>query len=134
MRTIIVFLIGFYQRYVSPHKGFRCAHAVRHSGASCSAAIKNIVLVHGIRRGAPMIRQRFAECRDSASALRAESEEEKKKRRRRDYGDDGDWACCMMESTTEACDGVDCSALDCSGADCSGAHCSLTRLWKWPRW
>jgi len=133
MRTVVVFLIGLYQKYLSPHKGFRCAHAVRHSGVSCSAAVKDIVVAHGIWRSVPLVQQRFSDCRAAALALRAESEEEKRKRRRRDYDDDGDWACCMMESATEACDGVDCSALDCSGADCSGAHCSLARLWSWPR-
>ncbi|HGY9588887.1 TPA: membrane protein insertion efficiency factor YidD [Vibrio harveyi] len=28
MSKLVLALIRFYQRYLSPHKGFRCAHAV----------------------------------------------------------------------------------------------------------
>lgn len=32
-------LINFYKRYVSPHKGFKCARGV-HTGESCSTRVK----------------------------------------------------------------------------------------------
>lgn len=131
MRAIVVFLIGLYQRYLSPHKGFRCAHAVLHHGLSCSAAVKQIVATRGIWRGAPLVRQRFIECRNASHVLHLESEEEKRRRRRRRESDGS--SACWAADGLDGCDGLDCldfSSLDCSGADCSGAHCSLFGVWR----
>jgi len=39
--AFVSMLISLYQRYVSPYKGFRCAHRVLHGGDSCSEYIQN---------------------------------------------------------------------------------------------
>jgi putative component of membrane protein insertase Oxa1/YidC/SpoIIIJ protein YidD len=142
MRTIVVFLIGLYQRYLSPYKGFRCAHAVRHRGASCSAAVKDIVIAHGLLRGLPLIRLRFAQCPAAALALRVhnpdpQDDEERRKRRRRNSDDDS----CACEAAGEACNGANCpdfgachtpggaDSCDCSNVgDCH--HSLLSRPWS----
>ena len=65
--------IRFYQRRLSPHKGFRCAHAALHGGESCSAAVARIIREDGLRAGRPRVAARFAACRAAHGALRAGS-------------------------------------------------------------
>ena len=61
--------IRFYQRFLSPRKGFRCAHAVLHGGESCSAAVARIVREDGLVAGRGRIAGRFAECREAHAQL-----------------------------------------------------------------
>lgn len=63
--------IRAYQRFLSPIKGFRCAHAAYHGGPSCSHAVARIVREHGMRGAWPRIAARFAACRDAHDHLRA---------------------------------------------------------------
>ena len=65
-------LISFYQRYISPHKGFRCAHRVYHGGQSCSGYAKTVVQQHGLGAAIPLIRQRFSACGQAARMMRSE--------------------------------------------------------------
>ena len=52
MKSIALFAIRFYQRTLSPHKGFRCAYAAYTGCASCSElgyrAIRRLGLWHGL--------------------------------------------------------------------------------------
>ena len=63
-------LIEFYQQYISPWKGFSCAHRVYHGGHSCSEAVKKIIGEQGLFAGLTRIRQRFRECAEAARAVR----------------------------------------------------------------
>ena len=67
------FLAGvrFYQRRLSPHKGFCCAHAALHGGESCSAAVSRAVREDGLIAGRRRIAARFAACRHAHDALRS---------------------------------------------------------------
>lgn len=62
--------IRFYGRYLSPHKGFRCAHAALHGGDSCSAAVARIIREDGLMGGRRRVAARFASCRQAHNALR----------------------------------------------------------------
>ena len=115
MRTIVIFLIGLYQRLISPYKGFRCAHAVYHHGPSCSAAVQGIVREHGVFAGLPLVRLRFAQCREAFLQLDIEDANEREQKRRR--RDSEERSCCAGAD--------DWDALDCGDApgDCSfGDH------------
>ncbi len=70
--SLFVWLIGIYQKHISPYKGFRCAQRVRHGGLSCSEAVRVILLEDGLWCGRSRIRQRFQECRAASLSLRAE--------------------------------------------------------------
>jgi putative component of membrane protein insertase Oxa1/YidC/SpoIIIJ protein YidD len=59
--------IGVYQRYVSPHKGFCCAHRACTGGLSCSAYAKFALLELGFLRALPRIRQRLFDCSEYAT-------------------------------------------------------------------
>ena len=56
-------LIEFYQRFVSPYKGFHCAHHARHKSGTCSNAVKGLISDKGLLKALPFIRVRFDECR-----------------------------------------------------------------------
>jgi len=64
-------LITLYQKKISPHKGFSCAHRVLHGGESCSQYIKRTILEQGWGRAIPLIRSRFQACKAANQSLRA---------------------------------------------------------------
>jgi len=72
-------LITFYQRYLSPYKGFRCAHCVLHGGASCSAHAKSLLLRRGLVRAFRGMRARFAACGAAAAALNAQANQRRRR-------------------------------------------------------
>ncbi|UZN03665.1 membrane protein insertion efficiency factor YidD [Cellulomonas sp. S1-8] len=62
-------LIGIYQRRLSPRKGWGCAHRVAHGGASCSAAVRQLVAQRGVGRALLPTVARFVACAQAASLL-----------------------------------------------------------------
>jgi putative component of membrane protein insertase Oxa1/YidC/SpoIIIJ protein YidD len=74
--------ITIYQRYLSPYKGFCCAHRVLHGGPSCSEYARQTILACGWRRSLATVRDRLRACRGAALQLTVEDESERKKRRR----------------------------------------------------
>ena len=59
--------IALYQRWLSPRKGFRCAHAAFHGGASCSAAIAQTIRHEGLNL--TVIAGRLKACRQTYGHL-----------------------------------------------------------------
>lgn len=58
-----------YQAWISPHKGYHCAHAQYHHGPSCSAYGKEVFKEHGAVAGLLMLKARFRECREARVKL-----------------------------------------------------------------
>lgn len=124
MRWLFICLINFYQRFVSPYKGFRCAHAVYHSGPSCSNAVKSIIKDYGIIKGRPLIKARFAECRSAylqIVAQQQDSREKDKKSNRRKK--DREW--CHYDCCPNPCDLADLMPKPCRFGGDGGSHCDL---------
>jgi uncharacterized protein len=124
LRACVIFLIGLYQRYLSPYKGFRCAHAAYHGGPSCSHAIKSIVHELGVFAALPRIRLRFIECRAAYARLSSEADkyrkpenEGRKPRRRKSGSCSGEAADGAVDC---ACDAIGDRACD---APCDVGHC-----------
>ncbi|WP_019010742.1 membrane protein insertion efficiency factor YidD [Deinococcus aquatilis] len=67
--TSALSVIGFYQRWLSPYKGFRCAHAALYGGESCSAAVARLIGEQGLMGSAPAVRARFQACRGAFGQL-----------------------------------------------------------------
>ena len=63
--------IDGYQKYISPRKGFSCAHRHLYGGESCSQYIKQLVAEEGLFAAVRASRQRFAACREANQTLRA---------------------------------------------------------------
>ena len=144
--------IAGYQKHLSPHKGFSCAHRLLHRGESCSQYVKQVILEQGLWAAIPAVRSRFAECKVANQVLQARRtrhllqaqhrlQEEEKPSDRRSAPDtscsgvDGLISCL---DCADPCAGIDCTDclnfhwpeqacpdLDCgSGLDCSGLDCS----------
>ncbi|PSB57257.1 membrane protein insertion efficiency factor YidD [Chamaesiphon polymorphus] len=69
--SLAIAAIAGYQRYLSPYKGFRCAHRVLHRGESCSQYVKRMVREEGLGIALAKSRVRFAECKEANRILQA---------------------------------------------------------------
>lgn len=63
--------IRFYQRVISPYKGFSCALRAGTGGASCSAYGHAVIARFGLRRGLGLLQRRFELCGHVHARLRA---------------------------------------------------------------
>jgi Putative membrane protein insertion efficiency factor len=72
----MVVLIGGYQHYISPHKGYSCAHRVRYGGHSCSEFARKVFADEGWWWGLAKLRDRFRACHAAVRSLRMERLEE----------------------------------------------------------
>lgn len=61
--------IQWYRRALSPHKGFRCAHAALHGGPSCSVQVARIVRQQGLIGGRRAVADQFRACRAAHRTL-----------------------------------------------------------------
>ncbi|WP_120512811.1 MULTISPECIES: membrane protein insertion efficiency factor YidD [Photobacterium] len=87
MRVLAIRAIQGYQRYLSPHKGFRCAYAAFHNGPSCSGAVITILQTSHWTTIGKEISQQFKACK--AASLQLQASRSRRKRRRKE--DDIDW-------------------------------------------
>ena len=71
LARLAVALIRLYQRWISPYKGYRCAHRALHGGPSCSEFGIAVAQSDGVLSLWPSLRARFAECRAAAATIRA---------------------------------------------------------------
>jgi len=102
--------ITAYQRHLSPHKGFCCAHRVQYGGPSCSEYARQELVSGGFWRTLPLLRQRLRACRAAARALTADREDGKARRkRRRNAALD-----CLPDACPDSCDGSSCVPDSCS--------------------
>jgi putative component of membrane protein insertase Oxa1/YidC/SpoIIIJ protein YidD len=67
--------IGFYQRFISPYKGFRCAHHARLGGMSCSSYGKAALREFGLFEGLSKLRARLTACAEAAQPIEADPDE-----------------------------------------------------------
>ncbi|MBW4601005.1 MAG: membrane protein insertion efficiency factor YidD [Calothrix sp. FI2-JRJ7] len=76
IRQLIVISISWYQRCISPHKGYSCAHKVLHKGESCSQCVKRVFQEQDLTTAIKLTRKRFAECGDAAHTLELQRQQE----------------------------------------------------------
>lgn len=69
MKTFAIAAIDGYQRFISPYKGFSCAHRVRTGRASCSRFAKRAIARLGMVAGVLVTIRRFEVCAASARVL-----------------------------------------------------------------
>lgn len=65
LRKFLVFLIKAYQKYISPYKGFRCAHRVLRGGVSCSAYGLEQFTSKSLAEAYSLTLQRTRECKSA---------------------------------------------------------------------
>ncbi|MGB3204948.1 MAG: membrane protein insertion efficiency factor YidD [Crinalium sp.] len=69
LQNILIAIINFYQKYISPYKGYRCAHKVLYKGDSCSEYIKKSLLEQDLMKVVNLSKQRFCDCGEAAKIL-----------------------------------------------------------------
>ena len=131
--------IAWYQRRISPRKGWRCAYARLHGGAGCSGFARQAIANYGLRAALPLVRARFDDCKNAGDILRAQIEldkpdddETKKRRARRNNRfSRADWCDFLDCRILQVCDGrtwhcadalIDCGPGDVGCCDCSPCH------------
>jgi len=119
MTALAVNLIGLYQAYLSPLKGFSCAHRIRSGGRSCSQIAKRLIGRLGLGRGLPLVRRQLQRCRQAAHVLRERATQKRRARSRRRSDAHLDW--------TDCCHGADCGGGCDPGVDALGA-CDLLEI------
>lgn len=108
MKYVAHLIIRFYQRFISPYKGFRCAHATLHKGDSCSEAVRKIVMEQGVFKGYKSVKARFNDCTAAYQILLSEQEDKKDKRKKRKRDKLKE---CMGDSCEQG--GIDCAISSC---------------------
>ena len=131
MNKFFIQLITLYQQFISPYKGFQCAHAYWHQGESCSAAVKHIIADQGLVNGYPAIRGRFKDCGHAYEEIKKDRKK-RRDRRRRDDTSKCDY-CDVLQCVPDMCvprkgcmSGLP-DALPCNGCsvDVLPCDCSL---------
>ncbi len=148
-KTIGVKFIRGYQKYLSPYKGFSCAHRILYGGSSCSQYVRQMLLEQDLRSAIALSRQRFAACKTAKIVLRSqelEKKEEQKKKTKPSKSnklsegciDPADCGCAFLEESIGSVDcgdsfsncgdmgdcgsNLDCTP-DCGNLDCSSCDC-----------
>ena len=67
-RSGSILLIGVYQRYVSPRKGYCCAYRACTGGRSCSSYAKRSIARAGLVGGLVLLRRRLKSCAIAAAS------------------------------------------------------------------
>lgn len=143
-REIATASISGYQKYLSPRKGFSCAHRLLYGGESCSQYVKRQIAQKGLAAAVKASRQRFQACRDANEILKAryrarfastdnnaqETQEDTKQTKPKRKTPQS----FTRSSDCDSCDGLDglgdgCYAMADCGTDCSnfafGHHCHM---------
>jgi putative component of membrane protein insertase Oxa1/YidC/SpoIIIJ protein YidD len=121
--SLVARAIEAYQRFVSPYKGFCCAHRCVHGRDSCSQFAKRVVVRRGVLRMVPLLMRRFTECGVAAQVLDYEARERKRQRAREPQRRSGyaHWSpsCWDADDTAECCTQMACEGLADGGLECA---------------
>jgi putative component of membrane protein insertase Oxa1/YidC/SpoIIIJ protein YidD len=150
--AIAVAAIRGYQRYLSPRKGFSCAHRRLHGGVSCSEYFRRSIEAEGLARAIPHFQRRLEACKQASFLLKvqrseATTEEVDEEQTQKKKSDREAWAnrvfnessncacdsipevtcntidCGISECNTPDCGSLDCGSLDCGSLDCGSLDC-----------
>ena len=100
MKHIALWIIAIYQKYISPKKGYSCAHRILNNGQSCSSYCSENLKKHGFVSTVVVMPSRFRQCYKAGIEL---SEHKKTPRRDRKPGEDTEKACFIAEILSYAC-------------------------------
>ena len=96
MRKIILSLITFYQRRISPHKGYSCAYGVLHKNGTCSSRVYSIIQNSPRANLISEISTQFKACKEAHFKLSSEKDKDEENGNNGCWlitGECGFWAC-----------------------------------------
>lgn len=139
-RKISVSAITGYQKYLSPHKGFACAHRVLYGSDSCSQYTKRIIAKEGLKIALRKSRLRFQSCKQANLILRSQAEETEESQQEKkqqptipksscqdSFVADLGTACAQISCegcVSSSCSGLDFGVLDCGVLDFGVLDCA----------
>jgi putative component of membrane protein insertase Oxa1/YidC/SpoIIIJ protein YidD len=118
MKFLALAAISFYQRYLSPLKGFVCAFRIHTGRDSCSAYGKRVIARHGLLRGLVLLNRRLSAC---AQAHHRHTLPRHVSARYRAQAGHYDVPCDLPNlhcDTGDVCDTLDCASNCTDGRDC----------------
>lgn len=140
LNWLAIRLIRLYQKYVSPYKGYRCAHRLLHRGMSCSEFGEHVLQRRGLWEFWPLLQRRFRRCHEASLVLQqwqlasggdfgevdpgsaSMDAKEEQAAKSQDSSNCEPGFCGEVAGGLTSCgDGP--GGADCGGADCGG--CSL---------
>lgn len=74
MKSFTIAAISGYQRFVSPYKGYCCAHKSFHGGYSCSEFAKQTIIEFGVWHALKKVKARLLDCRYAYAMLQVSKE------------------------------------------------------------
>lgn len=98
MNKLSLYIIKFYQRYISPKKGYCCAYGSLYNDGSCSEIVSSIIKEKGLISGWSHIKNQFILCSEAYEIIKKENKDKVKKKKK-----DNDW-CHPLD----ACDVFTC--------------------------
>ena len=104
-RWSIAALIMGYQRWLSPLKGFTCAHRAFHGGDSCSEWGRKTVLEVGVLSFLALMYERLKDCEAAYAAMAQDNDDGEK-----NGGENGPEPCPCFNKESAVCCG---SAMPC---------------------
>lgn len=103
---LITNVINLYQRFISPHKGFVCAHRSLNGGVSCSEYAKAVAGRYRLNIALRLFWRRLRSCQKASHTLLEENkpDEVDKDDKREDSGDSVNEAvnaaCCLADAAS----------------------------------
>ncbi|WP_368011668.1 membrane protein insertion efficiency factor YidD [Laspinema palackyanum] len=98
IRNLLILWIHWYQKNLSPRKGYSCAYRSLHHGESCSCYVKNILSEQNLLTSISLANQRFSECAQAEKILRIRSAENENSRASDSPGLCGYWSYAITQS------------------------------------
>ena len=116
LSPLACWLIGIYQRYLSPRKGFRCAYRARNKRrASCSQFARRAMERVGVLPGVRLLQRRFDKCRRAKQVIDYGSPKPREERARQNSaGSATDCVSGCDPIPVDYCDGIG-AAADVAG-------------------
>jgi putative component of membrane protein insertase Oxa1/YidC/SpoIIIJ protein YidD len=118
--------IRFYQRFISPYKGFSCALRVATGRASCSAYGHAVIARFGLRRGLGLLQRRFELCGHVHARTRVAAPQHPQLKYQRGFCD---LPCDLPCHGPGHCTSAEADLLGC--ACDAGDSCRSTRMRDW---
>ena len=109
VRHLALLLIRFYQRHISPHKGYACAYRLAYGGSGCSGIGLRLIRRYGVLSGCLLLQKRLAYCRYAHLRLRTATRVGWAHRQQGYCDPPCDAGCC--DSPCDASCNADCGSL-----------------------